>query len=148
MGFPISSDVRLNFSRYPPGAVNSPVRTFAGRYRETRRRDPKICRNNNVSVDPFARRRRDGKTAIGTETGLQRVSSGGRSVSCRRTAAVVLITLSNRKTRESISTGPRTGEEWLLLLQRAYSMKKTQKVLLFMKRLGGVRFYNVVGSGN
>jgi len=66
MGFPLSSDVRLNFSRYPPGAVNSPVRTLAGYYRETQRRDLKICRNNNVPVDPFAHRHRDGKTAIGT----------------------------------------------------------------------------------
>lgn len=43
----------LNFSRYPPGAVNSPGRTLEC-YREIRRYDPKICRNNNVPVDPFA----------------------------------------------------------------------------------------------
>lgn len=43
----------LNFSRYPPGAVNSPVRTPEC-YRKIRRHDPKICRNNNVPVDPFA----------------------------------------------------------------------------------------------
>lgn len=117
MGFPYCRQtvLPLDFSRYPPSAVNSPVRIRAGHYRKTRRRDPKICRNNNVPVDPFARRRRaaaradyrDGKT-IERDGRTGRPGLATASVVWELSAAdrgVLLITPRNRKTRESISRG-------------------------------------------
>lgn len=100
----------LNFSRYPPGAVNSPV-TNPECYREIRRHDPKICRNNNVPVDPFAlaadRPGATGKQGDGLAGDVRSAAQ------CRlETAAggsLVLITLGDRKTRKSISAGPSGG---------------------------------------